>query len=201
MGEINRLLEIDFRTLLIDTFIVIFAIVAMVTVLGKFFEAIGKPIKWFKGRNNDHELLKNTINHVNELQETVKKGMGIIIESQNEISKFYDNRVHDREQSFKIQKELLASIGAIADANAIRDDQINNLMLANKELLADRINQKYKYYISIEGIPEDEYDEFVNMHKAYKGVGGNSHSDSKFEYCMNHLKVLSVETKLIGKNK
>ena len=196
MGDINRIFEIDFRTLFVDSFIIIFAIVAMVTVLGKFFEAIGKPIKWFKGRNNDHEMLNKTIENVTELQNKVQGGMDLLLDNQNEIKKFYENRVHDREQSFQIQKDLLASIGAIADTNAIRDEQIKNLIIANKELLADRINLKYKYYISIQGIPEDEYDEFVNMHKAYKGVGGNSHSDSKFEYCMNHLKVLPVETKL-----
>ena len=88
---------------------------------------------------------------------------------------------------------MLNSIEAIAGTNATRDDQIKNLMTANKELLADRINQKYKYYISIGGIPEDEYDEFVALHKAYNGLGGNHHGDSKFEYCMNHLKVIPTE--------
>lgn len=196
MNDINRLAEIDFQTFFVNLFIIIFATVAMVTVVAKFCEQIGKPIKWLKGRNADHELLSKTIINVEVLQEKVESGMGIILESQSEIKKFYENRVHDREQSFKIQKELLDSIGAVADTNAVRDSQIQNLMIANKELLADRINQKYKYYISIGGIPEDEYDEFVNMHKAYNGVGGNSRSDAKFEYCINHLPLIPVETKL-----
>ena len=193
MSDINRLSEIDFQTFFTNLFIIIFAIVAMVTVVGKFFAMIGEPIKWLKGSNSDHELLSKTISNVEGLQETVQKGMAIVLESQNEIKKFYENRVHDREQSFKIQKELLASIETIAGTNATRDDQIKNLMTANKELLADRINQKYKYYISIGGIPEDEYDEFVALHKAYNGLGGNHHGDSKFEYCMNHLKVIPTE--------
>lgn len=201
MSDINRLMEVDFRTFFIDLFVIIFAIVAMAAVILKFCELIGRPIKWFKGRNTDHELLANTIANVTNLQQTVEKGMGIVVESQNEIKKFYENRLHDREQSFKIQKELLASIGAVSDANAVRDSQIQNLMIANKELLADRINQKYKYYISIGGIPEDEYDEFVNMHKAYNGVGGNSRSDAKFEYCISHLPLIPVETKLKAKSK
>lgn len=196
MVDISRLTEIDFQTFFVNAFIIIFAIVAMVTVLDKFCTTIGRPIKWFKGRNADHELLSKTISNVETLQLKVEEGMGLVVENQNEIKKFYENRLHDREQSFKIQKELLASIGAVADANAIRDSQINNLMLANKELLADRINQKYKYYISLGGIPEDEYDEFVGMHKAYNGVGGNSRIDAKFEYCISHLPLIPVETKL-----
>ena len=67
--------------------------------------------------------------------------------------------------------------------------------------LAEKINEKYKYYISINGIPEDEYDEFVSMHKAYNGVGGNHHGDAKFEYCIEHLPIIPVETRLKYKEK
>ena len=58
--------------------------------------------------------------------------------------------------------------------------KINSLITAQKEMLAEKINEKYKYYLSIKGIPEDEYDEFVSLHTAYKGVGGNHHGDAKF---------------------
>lgn len=84
-------------------------------------------------------------------------------------------------------------------SNTCTDMQINNLMAAQREILADKINDKYKYYISIKGIPEDEVDEFTNLHTAYKGVGGNHSGDAKYEYCVNHLHVIPVETKLIMK--
>ncbi len=74
---------------------------------------------------------------------------------------------------------------------------LDNLMAAQREILADKINEKYKYYISIQGIPDDEVDEFTNLHTAYKGVGGNHSGDVKFEYCINHLPVIPVETKLV----
>ena len=38
------------------------------------------------------------------------------------------------------------------------------------------------------------------MHKAYNGVGGNHHGDAKFNYCINHLSVLPVESKLIKRD-
>lgn len=87
----------------------------------------------------------------------------------------------------------------IVEYNSNKDQQINNLMVAQREILADKINEKYKYYISIMGIPEDEVDEFTNLHKAYKGVGGNHSGDAKYEYCMDRLPVIPVETKLIMK--
>lgn len=75
--------------------------------------------------------------------------------------------------------------------------QFDSLMLANRELLAEKINEKYKYYISVNGIPEDEVDEFTNLHIAYKGCGGNHSGDAKYEYVMEHLPVIPVETKLV----
>lgn len=84
-----------------------------------------------------------------------------------------------------------------AAAISARDAQINSLMLAQREVLADKINQKYKYYISLKGIPEDEIDEFANLHFAYKQIGGNHMGDAKYEYCINHLPIIPVKTKLI----
>ena len=111
----------------------------------------------------------------------------------DEMINFSNNRINDRQQSLQIQKELKDSIIA-------RDVQIDSLIVANKEMLAEKINEKYKYYISIQGIPEDEYDEFVSLHSAYNGVGGNHHGDAKFEYCIEHLPIIPVKTKLVIKD-
>ena len=123
-----------------------------------------------------------------------------ISDTQSEIKKFAENRVNDRKQSLEIQKGLTDSIKNIVAYNSGKDMQIDNLMAAQREVLADKINEKYKYYISIKGIPEDEVDEFTNLHTAYKGVGGNHSGDAKYEYCMNHLEVIPVKTKLVLKD-
>lgn len=134
-----------------------------------------------------------------EFSEFMKEIKSSVTKTQEEIRQFAENRIHDREQSIQIQKELTNSIKGIISYNNDKDQQISNLMAAQREVLADKINQKYKYYISIKGIPEDEVDEFTNMHKAYKAIGGNHSGDAKYEYCMNHLSVIPVETKLIIK--
>lgn len=154
------------------------------------------------------ELAKTTAENLDKLQkrhckdeEEFRKNLNDYMEESREDRKalheemkvYSDNRIKDRKQSLEIQKELKDSI-------ASRDTQINALIDANKETLAAKINEKYKHYISIGGIPEDEYDEFVGLHKAYKGVGGNSHGDAKFEYCMEHLPILPVDIKLIIKH-
>ena len=135
---------------------------------------------------DEAEFRNNLNNYMKESREDRKA-------LHEEMKVYSNNRINDRKQSLEIQKEL-------KDSFASRDMQIGALMDANKETLAAKINEKYKYYISIGGIPEDEYDEFVGLHKAYKGVGGNSHGDAKFEYCMEHLPILPVDIKLVIKH-
>ena len=136
----------------------------------------------------DEEEFRNSLNSYMEESRKDRKAL------HDEMAKYGESRLKDREQSLEIQKELRNSI-------SVRDEQINALVDANKEMLAEKINEKYKYYISINGIPEDEYDEFVSMHKAYNGVGGNHHGDAKFEYCIEHLPIIPVETRLKYKEK
>ena len=161
----------------------------------------------FKNHKNIHDFF-NVLYHrkknKEELLQTIK-------ENQDNIKIIIENRAHDREQSFSIQKELTDAQNKLSDkqtelsnlmfetikSGVSRDKQISSLMLANKELLAEKINEKYKFYISIKGIPEDEVDEFTNLHTAYKGCGGNHSGDAKYEYVMEHLPVIPVETKLI----
>ena len=69
--------------------------------------------------------------------------------------------------------------------------------VASREALAERINSKYKEYFNSGGIPEDEVDEFVNLHTAYKGVGGNHSSDIKFNYCMDNLPILPSNNTIV----
>ncbi len=86
----------------------------------------------------------------------------------------------------KIQEESMEKLNV----------QIETLRNANRELLADKINQKYKNYISLGGIPADELDEFTSLHRAYNSCGGNHHGDAKYRYVIEHLPVIPDETKL-----
>lgn len=199
-AAILSVLQLDIVSIVIGIFIIISAIVSSATLIGKFCELIGKPVKWFQGKNKDHDILMTTVKSEEELNTTmmnfIKEVRSSIAETQSNISQFAENRIHDREQSFSIQKELTDSIKELAEGHKARDKQITALMTANKESLADRINQKYKYYLSIGGIPEDEYDEFVSLHSAYKALGGNHTGDAKFNYCMEHLSIIPVDVKL-----
>jgi hypothetical protein len=72
--------------------------IAMVTIIGKFSEIIGKPAKWVKNKNKDHELLIQTANNLTELQEQHKKDI-------------VDVKIHDQEikNDIKELKDMILS--------------------------------------------------------------------------------------------
>ena len=220
MDELKQLMEINWWyviTALVALLLFVKLVWSLIDWL--FFEKLGIETRKMKQRRQDSQLLKTTAElakatselakttaeNLDKLQERHTKDEEEFRENLNnyieesrkdrktlhdEMTKFANNRVDDRQQSLEIQKELKDSISA-------RDVQIESLIVANKEMLAEEINKKYKHYISIGGIPEDEYDEFTSLHDAYNGVGGNHHGDAKFQYCINHLPIIPVETKLV----
>lgn len=211
MNELKQLLEIDLAYVLVSFIIMLSAGKFVWTLLDwLLFEKLGIETKKMKQRREDRELLMATAKLAQKTVDDLKKHTeeekqfrdnlnDYIQESREdrkalheEMKEFTENRVSDRKQSLEIQKELRDSISA-------RDDRIDSLVIANKEMLAEKINEKYKYYVNIGGIPADEYDEFVSMHKAYKGLGGNHHGDAKFQYCIDHLAAIPVKTKLVYK--
>ena len=179
MKDIANLIDIDLPLIFLSVFTIIYGSKAAVSSIEWMFDKLGIEFKWMRKRREDHELLLKTIQGLNALQNKHEEDVSQSIR-------------HD-----KLIKDDLAKIRAIVDSNASRDDQIDALMAAQRESLADRINQKYKYYISVKGIPEDEVEEFTNLHLAYKGVGGNHSGDAKYDYCIRHLPIIPVEVKLV----
>lgn len=66
---------------------------------------------------------------------------------------------------------------------------IQQIMAANRVSLGSKINDKYKDYLQKGYIPQDEYDEFIDLHDAYKGVKGNHSGDAKFKYIKENLEI------------
>lgn len=220
MDELKQLMQINWWYVITALVILLLFIKFVWSLIDwLFFEKLGIETRKMKQRRQDEDLLKTTAElakTTSELAKTTAENLdklqrrhtkdeeefrnnlnNYIEESRkdrkalhDEMTRFADNRVNDRKQSIEIQKELKDSI-------ATRDIQIKSLVVANKEMLAEEINKKYKHYINIKGIPEDEYDEFVSLHKAYNGVGGNHHGDAKYQYCIDHLPIIPVETKLV----
>lgn len=209
MDDLKQLMQIDWWYVIIAVCVLLVCIKFIWSLLDwLLFEKLGIETEKMKQRRQDSELLKATADGLTALKLKHDKDecdlkdclTSFIDETRNALkAQDKSNREH-WETSKQIRKELVNTIKELADNNQTKDEQIKSLITANKEMLAEKINEKYKYYISIKGIPEDEYDEFVALHEAYNGVGGNHHGDAKFQYCIDHLPIIPVETKLAYKN-
>lgn len=209
MNDVKEFVQINWWYV-ITAVVLLFVVIKLVwSLIDWFVEKFGIETKRMKRMREESELLKATAEGLKSLQEKheddeteLKNCLTSFITETHNALKIQDesNREH-WETSKQIRKELADTIKRIVDDNDKKSEQIDSLIDANKEILAEKINEKYKYYISIGGIPEDEYDEFTNMHKAYNGVGGNCNGDAKYEYCIEHLPIIPVETKLTIKHK
>ncbi|WP_243207066.1 hypothetical protein [Mediterraneibacter hominis] len=151
-------------------------------------------------RRTHKESVNQSIRHDQLVRDNIKQVTeeirDCIAETQKQINQFAENRVHDREQSFRIQKELVDSIQVVAQNGDKREKQIEALMFGSMELLGDKIDQRFSRYISLDGIPENEVEEFEGIYAAYKKLGGNHKREEKYKYVKQHLKVIPVVSKL-----
>lgn len=210
MNDLKQLTQIDWWQVFLAVCLLLFCVKALWSLLDwLLFEKLGIETRKMKQRREETELLKATAEGLSALKQKHDKDecelkdclASFIDETRNALKIQDENNREHWETSKQIRKELADTIKELTDDSQEKNKQINSLIVANKEILAEKINEKYKHYIAIGGIPEDEYDEFVGMHKAYNGVGGNSHGDAKFKYCMEHLPVIPVETKLVIEHK
>lgn len=186
MDILEELFKLDFVAIVLGIFIIMSAIISIVTIVGKFSEVIGKPVKWVKSRQTDHELILKNTEAIKELSERHNRDTDCSIE-------------HDKKIEEKLYNFIEEIKNEIHSYEASRDKQIEALMCGNKELLGDTIDQRYSKYISLGGIPENEVAEFDDIYIAYKGLNGNHTRDTKYQYVKNHLPVIPVETKLVIK--
>ena len=218
MNDVNTLIELDWQQLIIALVIGLGVIVGF----WKSVEYIAGKLGIETQKSRDHKLVEQTARNLTELQnqhvsdvKTFKETQRANVEQsikhderiRNELKEFTtevrtaidalntqmqqynENRIHDRAQSFEIQKQL-------NERSDDRDKKIEALMLGNMELLGDKIDQRFSRYVALDGIPENEVEEFDGIFAAYKALNGNHKREEKYKYVKNHMKVIPVESKL-----
>lgn len=216
MSNIEQFIQIDFKQLFVWLALILLVAKALVDsfsgTIGKWLKSKNIETQAMREKREDHELIRANAQAIKDLAELHKKDNELsnehdemireelhqfMDEVRNDIKTFTDNRVHDREQSREIQKELSDSIKIIAESQKERGKQVEALMCGSKELLGNTIDERYEKYISLKGIPQNEVDEFDSIYEAYTGLHGNHGRQTKYEYVKNHLTVIPVKTELI----
>lgn len=110
-------------------------------------------------------------------------------ENSKKIIEFMDNRVHDREQSFAIQKELTDAQTRLSESLNTISQKIDNMQKNtderfleserrnNKRIraeLKDKISQSYRYYHSVGEINDMELEALEDLIEEYESADGEN---------------------------
>lgn len=174
MDIIKDFASVNFLSVFISIFIIIFAIVAIIEIVGKFSAYMGKPFKWVKGKNEDHDIIKQLIKTIDEIKE------------QQNI---------DREQSIKhdkmIQDDLLSLANTVNGIAGTLDDMQRKLNNTEMATLKDKLLLYYKKYKDIGEWDEFESEVFWELYDSYISHGGNSFVKNEIEPVMREMKTVA----------
>lgn len=175
MDEIMTLIETDFSSVFLSVFVILIGVKAIVSLFEWIINKFGLETKWIRKRREEHDLLIQTSQN--------------LMAAQSEIKQFTENRVHDREQSFRIQKELIdaqsdlaKSIDVISnkldemqrqtDRRFIESEQKNNKRIRAE--LKDKISQSYSHYHAVGEINDMEFEALNDLIEEYESAGGKN---------------------------
>ena len=170
MNEILTKYLTDINPVIVVVAIVILAIISWTTI---------------KNRKVIFELFNDLYNrkkNKEELLQTIKN-------NQADIKKIMDNRIHDREQSIAIQKELTDAQNKLSeslsniskkiddmqrntDERFIESERRNNKRIRAE--LKDKISQSYRYYHSLGKINDMELEALEDLIEEYEEAEGKN---------------------------
>ena len=214
MNALTDLLEMDIAAWIVGAFLIMAGINKGIEILGNFSKSIGKPFKWVKKRDADHDELEKTKTRIADLEtqhETDTTALHREIKEsiddlKKQMKEYSDNRVSDRKQSFAIQKELTEAQGKISESVDRIFDKVATLKedtdrrfeeseaKQNRRVQAeikDKIAQLYRRYHSTSTIKAIELESLKDLIRTYEEHGGeNSFVHSLVEKEMYTWKVV-----------
>lgn len=113
------------------------------------------------------------------------------------VENVYNLNLSYRDKSRDIRNNYDDRIQEVVESNKERDELILAIANGNKELLGDKIDQKFDKYVNLDGIPENEVDEFESMCQAYFRLKGNHNRKRKYDHVKNRMKIIPVKTNLV----
>lgn len=126
--------------------------------------------------------IRDFFDHLYHRRKYTEELLHTIRENQADIRKLMENRLHDREQSLAIRKELSESISAISKKldemqrstdERFRENELKNNKRIRAEL-KDKISQSYRYYHASGTINSMELEALEDLIEEYESAGGQN---------------------------
>ena len=139
----------------------------------------------FKNRKVISEFFNDLYNRKKNREDLLQT----IKDNQSDIKTIMKNRIHDREQSFTIQKELTDAQNKLSESLTIISKKIDDMRLNtdkrfreseqknNKRIraeLKDKISQSYRYYHSLGKINDMELEALEDLIEEYESADGKN---------------------------
>lgn len=171
MDVITELFKLDFSYIFICIFIILSGFVTICEIIGKVSEILGRPFKWVRNKNKDHELLLQTSQELLELKEK------------------HDESVRQSIRHDEIIKDDLTSLTSTVNGivNTLESMQKKDNETKLKEL-KDSLIRYYNKYKNIGEWSKLEKDAFWDLFDDYEKRGGDGYIHSIVEPVMRELK-------------
>lgn len=171
MDAICEFLKMDFNSFILACFVLMSGAISMVTVIGKFSEIIGKPVKWIRKKNEDHELLISTTQTLTALQKKQEEDVKQSIR-------------HD-----KMIKDDLMKLSETVDGIAVTlNDMKEKDNITEVKKLKEKLVAYYNKYKNSDGWTKVEKEVFWDLFDDYESRGGDGFIHSIVEPVMRELK-------------
>lgn len=171
MEAIIELFKQDIPSLIIGCFIIISAIVTIYELIGKFSKIIGKPVRWIRNKERDHEILMQTTKGLDELQKQHEESVN---------------------QSIKHDKMIKDDLLSLTDTVNGIADTLDKMQRKNNETklkeLKDSLIRYYNKYKNIGEWSKLEKEAFWDLFDDYEKRGGDGYIHSIVEPVMRELK-------------
>ena len=204
VGDVQALFEIDYKNLIIGILLIITAILAVWKIFDEIQKRTGIETKWGRSKREQSELLAHTVTDLEALEKKhdadeteLKAALQAFIKetkSENallmaEMKQYADNRIHDRAQSFQIQKELTDAQKDLRDLvntmcvklDELKQETENRFSAAaekqNKRVqsdIKDKIAQSYRHYNAVKKITHMEKEALEDLIATYEDHGGEN---------------------------
>lgn len=204
MSAITELINIDYVQLFIAICTLMFGLKAVWSLFEWFIVKFGLETKAMRKRREDHDTLIQTVQNLATLQQKheddnkeLKECLSAFItetrsgmdELRSENMQYSENRIHDRQQSFGIQHELVAAQESISQALETLNNKFDEMQRTtderfveseernNKRLRADlknKISNSYRYYHEKGEINYMELEALEDLIESYEDASGTN---------------------------
>lgn len=130
MDMISNLQNMNLSLFMTTAFLILSSVIFVYETIGKFSQIIGCPVKWVREKENDHKLLMNSIQDINELkkqhetsvQHLIHKDAAIAEDLKKLTELFVDKQIDD------MRYEILDFASALSAGREFSKEQFDHIL-------------------------------------------------------------------------